>query len=122
MLFKTTIIGGLFATLITSSAFAECKRTALPNIPDGSIASKEEVMKAYNTFKKVFQPSIKKLQNCIIEERTAVGDVATAVQMEEWDALFDAAYSLEEQMATKMNETIRAYKAQKKKSAPKKED
>jgi len=114
MFFKTIATCGLLTTLMLSSAYAECRRPALPNIPDGATATKEEVTKAYKEFKNVFQPSIKKFQTCITEEKTAVGDVATIVQIEEWDALYDAAYSLEESMATKMNETIRAYKARKK--------
>lgn len=100
-------------SLIVSAANAKtgCRPPLPPVIPDAKTATKDQVLSALKAIKNDFQPAIKNFQNCIATEKTAIGDVATEEQMNDWNQLFDAAYALETQVATKMNETIRAYKA-----------
>ncbi len=92
-------------------AATNCQPPLAPTIPDGKTAPKADIIAALKTVKNDFQPAIVNFQNCIATEKAAIGDVATERQLLEWDQLFDYAYALETQVATKMNETIRAYKA-----------
>ncbi len=110
----TSIISSVL--LLTASGFSAhaataCRPPLAPAVPDGATASKDEILAALKVIKNEFQPAIKNFQNCIATEKAAIGDVATPEQTLEWDQLFDAAYALETQVATKMNEAIRAYKA-----------
>ena len=98
---------------ISQAAFAECPKPIVPIIPDGNSATKAEITQAYRDFKNRFQPSIRRYQDCINEERAAVGDIASEDQKQRWTELFDAAFVLESQMANNMNIAIRAFKARK---------
>lgn len=116
----TTVLSS--AIMFSASGFAaqaetSCRPPLAPAVPDGTTATKEEILAALTTIKKDFQPAIKNFQNCIATEKAAIGDVATAEQNLEWDQLFDAAYALETNVANKMNEAIRAYKARNAKGA-----
>lgn len=95
---------------MTANAATNCRPPLPPSIPDGKNASKADILAALKNIKNNFQPAIVNFQNCISTEKAAVGDVATEAQIAEWDQLFDAAYALETQVASKMNLAIRAYK------------
>lgn len=84
----------LAASGFSAHAVTACRPPLAPVVPDGKTATKDEILTALKAIKNEFQPAIKNFQNCIATEKTAIGDVATPEQIQEWDQLFDAAYIL----------------------------
>lgn len=101
----------VFSLASAANAGTLCRPPLPPLVPNDFDASKADILAASKNIKENFQPAIRNFQHCISTEKTAVGDIATAAQIEEWDMLFDAAYKLETQVAHNMNLAIRAYKA-----------
>ncbi len=117
----TAIVSAAFTFLTYSApvhAATDCRPPLAPTIPNGTTATKEEILAALKIVRNDFQPAIKNFQNCVSTEKEAVGDVASEAQITEWDQLFDAAYVLETQVAENMNMAIRAYKARVAKEKP----
>ncbi len=110
---KSFLISALafFSLGTAANAGTQCRPPLPPVVPNEFDATKAEIVAALKNIRENFQPAIKNFQNCIATEKAAVGDIATAAQVEEWNMLFDAAYTLESQIAHNMNVAVRAYKA-----------
>ncbi|MFC7048497.1 hypothetical protein [Emcibacter nanhaiensis] len=108
---KSVLLPLLLAAGVAQAGHAECHFPKRPIIPDGKTVSKEHLLEVIHAFKTEFQPDVRKFQNCIKNERIAVGDFATDEQKEEWTSRHDAAFDIESRLANALNQAIRDFKS-----------
>ncbi|MEM7358746.1 MAG: hypothetical protein AAF431_06605 [Pseudomonadota bacterium] len=107
-IFLSVIVIALFS----QQALAECSHGEGPIIPDGNVASQDELVAAQKAMK-AFQADLVTYRECLVEEESAVDPEAAdaAEQTAAIGAKYDASVDAEEQMAAEFNAAVRAFKA-----------
>lgn len=94
----------------------DCTMPDMPSIPDGSTATMEEMIAGQSAVK-AYQADVESYRGCqdgrMQALRAAVeeGDPGAAPAFEEATAAYNESVTLEEQLAERFNQAIRAYKA-----------
>lgn len=117
-----TVFGVITTVLCLGSAltWAECKRSEAPDVPDGSKASKEEMITAQQGLKK-YMAATEEYLNCLDEEEKAAIEVeakATEPASEEerieraaaHNSAYNAAVQEMEDKATEFNTQLKAFR------------
>lgn len=108
---KKTFVSAAIMFASVNVAFAECTApTGTPIIPDGNVASKDELIAAQGAVKN-FQALNLDYLKCIDGKRAELDPEAaeTAQQMGEFQALEDAAIAMEEKLADEFNTARKAF-------------
>lgn len=80
------------------------------DIPDGSTASKETMIAAVKRVK-AYQAEMAEFRSCLDDELAAVEDPKPLEAVQFHDLRFNASVTSEEEVASKLNNEIRAFKA-----------
>jgi len=108
--------------MLTSMTAFSCDYPARPFIPDGAIASKEELLAAKDGVQTYLQSVDEYLQCVELEDQAALAalDNPTPEQKEDLNQSlnkkFDAANEEKEMVGEQFNQQVRAYNAERKKS------
>ena len=110
MLSATLLALSLFA--LSSAAIADCALPAGPIIPDGNVASEDELVSAQKAMK-MYQESLLDYRACLDEQSLALDPEAETTEEERVAilALFNSSVEAEERVANEFNQAVRAYKA-----------
>ena len=102
----------LSLSALSSMALAECDMPAGPIIPDGNVASEDELVRASKAIK-MFQESLIGYRNCLAEQEQALDPEAETTDEEKMAILenYNQSVEAEERVAGEFNEAVRAYKA-----------
>ena len=108
------LISAAAAALLMLSAGALHADCVFPSseidIPDGSKASKETMIAAVKRVK-VYQAEMAAFRTCLEDELAAVADPKPLEALQFHDLRFNASVTSEEEVANKLNNEIRAFKA-----------
>lgn len=109
---KSSIIAGIAALMLSGATFAECDMVAAPIIPDGNVASEDELVAAQQAIKS-YQGSLLEYRACLDGMQKALDPEAedTPVKAAELTAMYDASIDSEEAIAEEFNVAVRAFKA-----------
>ncbi len=111
---KSSCLGLALAGLMTMSASvaAECTVPASPIIPDGNVASQDELVAAQQAMK-AFQGQLGEYRVCVdgLQKELDPEDESTAEKTAELNALYDASVDAEAAVAEEFNVAVRAFKA-----------
>lgn len=108
---KVTLLSALLLFFI-GTAFAECNMPQGPIIPDGNVASQDELVAAQQAIKD-FQESLVGYRTCL-DDMTAALDPEAATTVEQAAAIsktYDASVDAEAALAEEFNLAVRAFKA-----------
>jgi len=113
---KLILCFGIIA--FSSQAYAECELPTAPIVPDGNVASTDELVAAQGALK-AFQADLVEYRNCLAKKQEALAassgeDEESAVAQQEAKALVEAynnSVTKEEEAANEFNAAVRAYKA-----------
>ena len=100
---------------LSGHAYAQCLIPAAPIVPDGNVASEDELVSASKAMK-VFQTSLIDHRNCLAEEEGSLDKEAEGFTelkkaiADEYNISVDA----EEKLADEFNAAVRAFKARQK--------
>ena len=115
-IFKSSVITlALCCIALSEHAYAECIIPAAPIVPDGNVASEDELVAASKAMK-TFQTSLVAHRNCLAEEEGTF-DVEAENFAELKKALSDkynASVDAEEKLAEEFNAAVRSFKARQK--------
>lgn len=101
-----------FGSLVSGQAFAECETPGAPIIPDGNVASMDELVSAQQAMK-LYQSSLGEYRICLQDLQEAVDPEAEtaaaegAALLEQYNTSVDA----ETAIAEKFNTAVKAFKA-----------
>ncbi|NNC99483.1 MAG: hypothetical protein HKN85_04820 [Gammaproteobacteria bacterium] len=103
-----------FLLLMTFSAhvLADCESPLTPIIPDGNVASKDELVSAQKAMKN-YQSSLVEFRDCLVGMQEALDPEAEdiAVKTADIGMKFDSSVEAETKVAEEFNLAVRAYKA-----------
>ena len=114
---KFITYSALALALGSTSAFAaDCEKPSAPQVPDGASSSMEQMLegqKAVKTFQTANLEYMKCLEPMLTAAETQVqeGAEGAAETYKEIEAKYNAAVSMEEEVAGQFNTEIREYKA-----------
>lgn len=100
---------------LSGHAYAECVAPATPIIPDGNVASEDELVSASKAMK-AFQTKLVDHRNCLAEEEGTL-DTEAENFMELKKAVgakYNESVDAEEKLAEEFNVAVRAFKARQK--------
>lgn len=109
----------LSSTVISTSSFAaDCETPSKPTAVDGKSASYEQMVAGQQAVK-AFQAANSAYMSCLDPMISAAGDAAKAdgasktdmAAVKDLEAMYNAAVSMEEEVAGEFNTALRAYKA-----------
>jgi len=109
---KTFICAAILCTCF-NAAYAECTApTGTPIIPDGNVASKDELLSAQKAIKSFQSTNLEYLQ-CIDAEKALLDPEAADIEQKlaEYKVLEDAAIKMEEKAAEEFNTARSAFLA-----------
>ena len=97
---------------ISSSAWAECLSPAAPIIPDGNVASKDELIAAQKAMK-IYQDSLGDYRGCLQKMESEIDPEAenASTQSETVLNAYNASVDEEAKVAEEFNVAVRAFKA-----------
>lgn len=108
------LISAAAATLLMLSAGALHAECVFPSseidIPDGSKASKESMVAAIQRVK-AYQSEMAAFRTCLDDELAAIAEPRPLEALQFHDLRFNASVTSEEEVASKLNNEIRAFKA-----------
>lgn len=106
LLFASTL-----SLLITGHAYAECEVPAAPIIPDGNVASEDELVAAQIAVK-TFQGKLVDYRDCLLKKELAADQQAEDYEAKTAEilALSNASVDMEEKIAEEFNQAVRSYK------------
>jgi hypothetical protein len=108
------LISAAAATLLMLSAGALHAECVFPSseidIPDGSKASKESMIAAIQQVK-AYQSEMAAFRTCLDDELAALAEPRPLEALQFHDLRFNASVTSEEEVANKLNNEIRAFKA-----------
>ena len=108
------LISAAAATLLMLSAGALHAECVFPSseidVPDGSKASKETMVAAIKKVR-AYQGEMAAFRTCLDEDLAAVADPKPLEALQFHDLRFNASITSEEEIANKLNNEIRAFKA-----------
>ena len=93
-----TLIAGVIAIGISNSALAECVAPSAPIVPDGNVASKDELLSAQSAYK-AFESNFYDYRECLQAKEKALID------------LDDVAFEELNRVAAEFNTAVKAYNA-----------
>jgi hypothetical protein len=102
----------LSLSLFAAVATAECSREAAPAIPDGAVATLDD-MKAAQTAVKAYVASGNAYLACLDEEGKAAGEKEAVEAKAARVASYNAAVDEQTDVATRFNAALQAFKARK---------
>ena len=102
----------LSLSIFAAAATAECNREAAPAVPDGAVATLEE-MKAAQTAVKAYMASGNAFLACLDEEGKAAGEEEAVEAKAARIASYNAAVDEQTDVATRFNAALQAFKAKK---------
>lgn len=108
---KKTLISAAIVLGSTNVALAECTApTGTPIIPDGNVASKDELIAAQAAVKEFQSLNLEYLE-CLDTKRTSLDPEAadTEQKLTEFKVLEDAAVGMEEKLANEFNTARKAF-------------
>ena len=110
MIFSGPAIAEHHATEETVSQ--ECGLPTTPIVPDGNVASEDELISAQKAMKG-YQALLAEYRECLVagEKKLDPDAEDTADRIKDNKAKYDASIDAEESIAEKFNTTVRAYKA-----------
>jgi hypothetical protein len=110
--FSKTLIACSFAFGLSSNAFAECTAPAAPIIPDGNVASQDELMAAQGAYK-AFENKFYNYRDCLTAKEQALSpDVADLkAQKAMITAADNAAFEELNRVAAEFNSAVKSFKA-----------
>lgn len=94
----------------SNTASADCTQPIIPIIPDGHVASKDELLGASSSLGQ-FQIDINDYRNCLTEQSVKIvgDDEASTLKKEELLNLYNASVDKEELAAAEFNSAIRIF-------------
>lgn len=109
---KSSIIAGIVALLLSGATFAECNSPAAPIIPDGNVASQDELVAAQKAMK-AYQESLIGYRTCLDKMQKGLDPEAedTPAKTAELSAMYNASVDSESAIAEEFNVAVRAFKA-----------
>jgi hypothetical protein len=112
---KTLIACTLASTLalgLSSNALAQCNAPAAPIIPDGNVASEDELVAAQRAYK-AFEQKFYDYRDCLTAEEQAISP--EAADLEEQKAVItaadNAAFENLNRVANEFNSAVKAFKS-----------
>ena len=107
-----TLIAGALVLGFSSNVMAECEAPSAPIIPDGNVASQDELVAAQGAFK-AFEKNFYDFRDCLQEKEKAILPDAEDAE-EQKAAIIEAdnvAFDELNRVADKFNAAVRAFKA-----------
>lgn len=111
-LFSKTLIAGIFVFSLSSNALAECAAPSAPIIPDGNVASKDELVSAQGAYK-AFEGKFYNYRDCLTAKEQALSTDAADLeaQKETITAADNAAFEELNRVADEFNSAVKAFKS-----------
>lgn len=110
--FSKTLIACTLAFGLSSNALAECVAPAAPIIPDGNVASEDELVSAQGAYRS-FEQKFYDYRDCLTAEEQALSP--EAADLEEQKAAItaadNAAFEELNRVANEFNSAVKAFKA-----------
>ncbi|MBL4672100.1 MAG: hypothetical protein JKX81_07535 [Arenicella sp.] len=110
--FSKTLIACTLALGLSSNALAQCNAPAAPIIPDGNVASEDELVAAQRAYK-AFEKKFFDYRDCLTAEEAAIDPVAANFQEQKAiiNAADNAAFEELNQVANEFNSAVKAFKS-----------
>jgi len=110
--FSKTLLACVLALGLSSNALAECTTPSAPIIPDGNVASKDELISAQSAYK-TFEKNFYDYRDCLTAEEQAISPDAADLEAQKAAiaALDDAAFEELNRVAAEFNTAVKAFKA-----------
>ena len=110
--FSKTLFGCALALGLSGNAFAECTAPSAPIIPDGNVASEDELIAAQGAYK-AFEKKFYDYRDCLTAEEQALSpDAADLESMKAAiTAADDTAFEELNRVANEFNSAVKAFKA-----------
>jgi len=110
--FTKTLIAGAFALGLSSNALAECTAPSAPIIPDGNVASKDELIAAQGAYK-TFESSFYDYRDCLTAKEQAIAPEAADLEAQKAaiTEADDIAFAELNRVAAEFNAAVKAFKA-----------
>ena len=111
-LFKHKLVAVALLSSISVQAFAECNEPATPIIPDGNVASMDELVSAQKAMK-MYQTSLGTYRDCLKTMESEVDIEAEDAQEKSAAILanYNGSVDNEAAIAEEFNSAVRAYKS-----------
>lgn len=107
-----TLIAGVIAIGISNSALAECVAPSAPIVPDGNVASKDELLSAQSAYK-AFESNFYDYRECLQAKEKALDPNAADLEAQKKALidLDDVAFEELNRVAAEFNTAVKAYNA-----------
>lgn len=107
-----TLISSIFAFSLSSNALAECAAPSAPIIPDGNVASQDELISAQGAYK-AFEKKFYNYRDCLTAEEQALSP--DRADLKEQKALItaadNAAFVELNRVADEFNSAVKSFKS-----------
>ena len=110
--FLKTLVSCAFAFGLSTNAWAECTPPSAPIIPDGNVASQDELIAAQSAYK-AFEKKFYDFRDCLTAKEKAISLEASDYEAQKADivAADNAAFEELNRVANKFNSAVKAFKA-----------
>lgn len=100
----------IFVFVIQTNAQAECTSAAIPIIPDGIVASKDDMVSASKAIKKM-QRDLTQYRNCLTKQSLVITETDEESELKKQAILdlYNESIDLEQKAADKFNQSLKAY-------------
>ena len=111
-IFTHKFIAAILLSAVSAQAFAECDETSSPIIPDGNVASMDELVSAQKAIK-MYQTSLTEYRDCLKAMEEAIDPEAETAQEQSAAILADYNGSVDNEaaIAEEFNVAVRDFKA-----------
>lgn len=108
--FKHKLVAAALLSVLSNQAFAECDSPPAPIIPDGNVASMDELVSAQKAIK-MYQASLGEYRECLkaLEETVSTGDDAQEKTTEIMN-LYNSSVDDEAAVAEEFNSAVQVFK------------
>jgi hypothetical protein len=109
--FSKTLIACAFALGLSSNALAQCTAPAAPIIPDGNVASEDELVAAQRAYK-AFEKKFYDYRDCLSAEEQAMSPDAADLEAQKAviSSADDAAFEELNRVAAEFNSAVKVFK------------
>ena len=109
---KTLLLSALLVAFSGTTAADECTNPSAPIVPDGNVASMDELVAAQKGLK-AFQANLVDYRDCLVEQKVAdtSEDEAALQKNAALNAAYDSSVDAEGVAAEEFNAAVRAFKA-----------
>ncbi len=110
--FSKTLLTSALALGLSGNAFAECTAPSAPIIPDGNVASKDELIAAQGAYK-AFEKTFYDFRDCLNAKEQAISPEAADIEEQKAaiTAADNAAFEELNRVAAEFNTAVKAFKA-----------